>query len=708
MTIMGEGAHGRAAAWRFAAALLVGVSAVALASRVEAQEIPLEGVVVYGAKNAQTLNDTTASVAIVTAEEIERRQLTSFRDAFRMMGNVSDSDWVDAGFVIRGINSEGLTPGGAPLASLYIDGIQQTVNGVRRGARGLWDVEQVEVYRGPQSTLTGRAALAGAIYLKTKDPTYTVETAARGTVGSDDLREGAFMINTPLIDNQLALRMSAEYSISDSDLNYPTFSSFRKYDDLIEDEYYQIRGKLLFEPSASPGTRALLTYSFSSDSPNIDDIGGPGLGFSFNERRGDFNLPVYAEVRSTENNNVGLEITHDLTGALRFTSLTTYSHSDTQRPSVNAGTPGETDITVGDQIQKLAAQEFRLNYKDELLSAVAGVYLAYEEGEYGYVRPNNFGFRSDVSDAWDESRNAAVFGELTYEFVPTWKVVAGGRADYTESEIESTFTRTILGGGPTTVTAFAEEFDDLVFLPKAGLIKELAKNHSLGFTVQRGFRVGGAGLQRSTGESYAYDPEFTWNYEASYRGKFLDDKLHLAANVFYTDWTDQQVELYMDPLDFLSSKIVNAASSESIGFEVEAQYHPNSYLSTFVSLGYVDTEFKDFETVSLGDVSGLPFPEAPQWSIAFGAKLNNGEGYYWGFDAKYTDDFLARFGTPPQEFVDGRFIVNTQVGYEGENFGAALFAENLFDEEYFVYNDNDIAATLGNRRVIGLRITAKN
>ena len=78
----------------------------------------LPSLVVYGAKNTTTLEDTTASVGIVTAEEIEDHQIQSFRGAFRMMGNVMDGDWPDAGFVIRGVNSEGLTPGGAPLASL--------------------------------------------------------------------------------------------------------------------------------------------------------------------------------------------------------------------------------------------------------------------------------------------------------------------------------------------------------------------------------------------------------------------------------------------------------------------------------------------------------------------------------------------------------------------------------------------------------------
>lgn len=670
-----------------------------------AQEIVLEGITIFGSKVSQTLEDQSASVGIVTSKDIEEKAITSVRDAFRTLGNVSDSDFVDAGFVIRGINSEGLTPGGAPLASFYIDGVQQTVNGTRRGARGLWDVEQVEVYRGPQSTLSGRAALAGAIHVKTKDPTKKFEAAIRGTAGTLGNRDVAVMVNAP-VSNDLAIRLSAEYQTAENDINYPTFQNFALFDEFIEDEYYQIRGKALFEPGSMPGFKALLSYSLSHDSPHSDDIGGPGLGFNFSDKRGDFTLPTFVESRSADNHNIGLEVSQDFGSGIILTSLTTYSYNDTERPSVNLGTPGQANVVIGNQEQELATQEVRLNIGQGPLKAVAGIYYARTDNFAGFDRPNFFGFASDESRSTEQSDNIAAFGELTYEFAPSWKVVAGGRADYTSSDVTTSFVRTFFGGGQT-VTGFEGSFDEFVFLPKAGLIKEFSETQSVGLTVQRGFRGGGAGIQRSTGNVFTVDPEFAWNYELSYKGRFLDDKLRINANVFFMDWEDQQVEVLADPLDFTSGITVNAASSESLGFEIEAQYQVTSVLSIFASTGYVDTQFKEFNSVELGDVSGLPFPEAPKWNVAFGAQLKSEEGYYIGFDAKYTSDFLARFGQNPQEFVDGFFVANAQMGFDGEHFEAKLFAENLFDENYFTYNDNDIAATLGPRRVVGVRVTGK-
>ncbi|MCG8694079.1 MAG: TonB-dependent receptor [Minwuiales bacterium] len=661
----------------------------------------LSPITVYGARTTQTLDDVTSSVGIVSDDDIKQRELRNFRDSFRVLGNVRDSDFNDAGFVIRGINSEGLTPGGAPLASFYIDGIQQTVQGTRRGARGLWDVEQVEVYRGPQSTLAGRAALAGAIYVKTKDPSFDFETAARGTVGTDMKREGAAMVNLPLLEDQLALRVAAEYQRSESDLNYPTYRQFDRFDELIEDEFYSVRGKVLLEPNALPDTRGLLTYSYSEDSPDVRDIGGPALGFDFDDERGDFNTPNFAEVRRTEVHNTGLNITHDIAASLTLTSETGYSRSDTDRPSVNAGTAGETDIVTGDFIQDLFTQEFRLNYFGARLDATLGVYGAYEEEDAGFRRPNFFGFATDISRTDQETWNVAGFGEATYEFFPSWKVVVGGRVDHTDQEGSSFFSR-----NGAAVTDFSFSIDETVFLPKAGLIKEFGPDHTVGFVVQRGFRAGGAGIQRSTGTVFDFDSEFAWNYELSYKGRLLEGRLNLSANAFYLDLKDQQVETLEDPLDPASSRITNAAESRSFGFEVEAQAAVTEQLSGFLSVGFVETEFEDFELAGVGDLSGNAFPEAPRWNVAAGTFYRHPLGLFFGVDAEYTDDFRARIGQPPQDTLDDFFLANAQVGFEYGSLRAALFVENLFDKEYFVFEDNDIASTLGNGRLIGFSLEA--
>ena len=662
--------------------------------------VMLGSVTVYGARTTQTLQDVTASVGVTAGETIEERKVTSVPETFRFLGNVNDSAFNDAGFVIRGINSEGLTPGGAPLATTYIDGIQQTVQGARRGANSVWDVEQVEVYRGPQSTLAGRAALAGALYVKTKDPIYDYEAALRGLGGTDENYGGAVMANLPIVDDQLAFRFAAEYERFESDINYPMYDDFDRYDELIEDETFTIRGKLLMEPKGVPEARAVLTYSYSEDRPIPSDIGGPVLGFDYDEERGDFNLPVFAEVRTTAVHNAGLEVTYDLTSDWVLTSQTSFSHSDTERPSVNEGTEGEIFVVSGDFVQKLATQEFRLNYYGDALEATLGLYGAYD---YQDGSRRRFLGSEDISLSEQEVWNAAAFGEATYEFYPSWKILFGGRVDYTHTQGSQFFE-----SGGITFTDFSHSMDDEIFLPKAGLIKEFGEDHTVGLTVQRAFRAGGVGVQFSTGEVFEFGPETAWNYELSYKGNLLDDRLRLSGNLFYLDLQDQQVEVLADPLDQGTAFITNAGKSRAYGFEAEAQADVTDELSTFLSVGYVDTKFEEFETDSfIGDLSGLDFPEAPEWSVAFGFLYEHDSGLFFGADAKYTDDFLSAFGSPPQDRLDDYFIANAQVGYRYKGATLTVFGENLFDEDYFTNRDGDVAGSIGLGRFVGAAVDLK-
>ena len=163
------------------------------------------------------------------------------------------------------------------------------------------------------------------------------------------------------------------------------------------------------------------------------------------------------------------------------------------------------------------------------------------------------------------------------------------------------------------------------------------------------------------------------------------------------------------PQDFATTITVNAASSKSYGFELEGQYQITETLSSFVSVGYVKTEFSDFIDSSLGDLSGFPFPESPEWNVVIGGRYEHPSGFYLGADAKYIDDYLARFGAPPQEYLDSYWTANAQAGWNSGQWELSLFAENVFDEDYVVYNDRndtgDIAATLGYPQRVGVSVT---
>lgn len=678
----------------------------------------LAPIVLHGDRTASTLDETRASVSVVRGEPVDAPAVQTVKDAYRRAANVSAGDWTESGFIIRGINSEGLVPGGAgaPLASFYIDGVQQTTDGTRRGARGMFDAEQVEIYRGPQSTLSGRAALAGAIYMRTIDPDFIRSGAAQLTYGSDNHRQAGLAFGDALGSN-LAYRFSAEWSKKDSDINYPSYRRFERYDDFATDEYYTLRGKVLWLPMGDQATRVLFSYSHSYDSPEYNDIVGSawsGAAPSYSARRGDAwgaltpepyasmvgELPAFQETRSTKVDNFGIEVTHDFSDVLRFTSMTGFSRSVTDRPSINAGTPGEFLFTEGQFTQRTISQEFRLNYEVDGFRWVAGVYGAWLD---------NDAWRNSTLLSYDESRNStdisnlALFGETTYEFAPGWNVIAGARLDWISQKQDAFYA---VNGMVTSDTA--SDFDDTVLLPKFGIEYAFTNGQTVSLIYQEGYRQGGAGIRSSDGVVYSYDPEYAKTLELAWRARFLDDRLSVGANVFYQDWKHQQIEVMADPTDFASSYIANAGKSESYGGELELAYAATDELNLFASVGLLHTEFKEFNIESWGaDFSGQAFPNAPEQMVALGFRWAQEQGWFAAAAAKYTSSSTSRLEqgvTRPVE-LKPYTIVDAEFGYAWEEVKLTAYATNLFDKEYFTYEYGPGAlATLGERREVGMRL----
>ncbi|MQB11991.1 TonB-dependent receptor [Agrobacterium sp. ICMP 6402] len=670
----------------------------------------LEAITIYGARNASTLGATTTSVAIVNAETLVESQIRTTQDTYRRMANVLDSATVNAGFVIRGMSSEGLVPSGGPAGSVYVDGIVQTRYNARFGARNLWDVEQVEVYRGPQSTLSGRAAMTGAIYIKSKDPTFDRQVELSGTVGSDDLAGTAFMVNTPVVEDQMALRISGAFERSHAQPNYSNFSIFDNFDDLTTDISGVVRAKVLITPSEMPDTRALLTYSYSKDRPN-DALVGLDTG------RGDFNdSPVtYTEYRWTEAHNVGLEVTHDFSNTLRFTSQTGYQYGINNRRSIDYGTPGTIYGSTGEDDNSIFTQEFRLNYEGDRWKWVAGVYGSHEvwDGATDFIVDYPGFGPVQLSDTQNRrTSNFAVFGEATYEFAPTWFATVGGRLDYLK---DRDYQRNYFGLiDPSAVLAGTpSSLNELNFVPKVGISKELSDTQTVALTYTQGFRSGGSYIDRLDPTNFkvaTYDPEFSQNVELSYKGMHLDDRLTLNANLFYTKYDDQQIEIRPNPAIPGYRITSNAATSRAWGFEIEPTYEVTDQFTAFTSIGYLNTKFLEFNHASIGDQSGKAFPEAPELSWAFGGRYEFDNGVFVGADAKYTTSYNSRFGTKGMYDIDPRFIVNAQTGFKKDNWEVTAFVENLTDEKYFTIVDRDAAKPFGQQgkgRSYGLNVRVK-
>jgi outer membrane receptor protein involved in Fe transport len=668
----------------------------------------LQRIVITGEKIARDLKDTTTSVGVVSAERIDAQGVRTLPEAFRLLGNVRDADFLDAGILIRGINSEGVGgPAGRPLASVYIDGVAQTDQGVRRGASGLWDVEQIEVLRGPQSTVSGRNALAGAIRLKTKDPTFQWEGAGQLRGGNQDQRGVAAMLSGPLTDT-LAFRFAADASHARGFIDYPLYDGLPRLEERRDDDYRQWRGKLLFKPRNLGGLTLLFSHANAYDSPSYDDVDGPSAGLDWFDRSwGAQALPVFVEARSSRNPSTVLEAKLPLGGPWRIESLTTRVQSKTARPSVDEASRGLITQTE-------VAQELRLHHDAKDLRAVAGLYANREkfQDDRDQVRP----FAPDELRSDRRSgrvRNEALFGEVNWT-TGAWTWIAGLRHDRERQTSDSLAQRVDLPSS-TVTSSFAENLSAgySATLPKLGASWAVAPEHTLGLVLQQGYRAGGAAVDPATNQPYEYAPEKANNLELSWRWQSSDRRWRVNANVFEMRWKNQQVNVPQIPGDFTSDIIVNAGRSRVRGGELELQARPTAALDLFASVGVADTRFTDFEFLQFGaplDLRGLPFPQAPKTSLALGGQWRAG-GWFVGGDVKHTSRALSRsvFEGVPADYLPAYTVLNLRGGYAWKQARVSVYADNATDEKYFLYRFDDPSfqvGTVGKGRSVGVVLDA--
>ena len=246
-------------------------------------------------------------------------------------------------------------------------------------------------------------------------------------------------------------------------------------------------------------------------------------------------------------------------------------------------------------------------------------------------------------------------------------------------------------------------------LPKGGIEMAWTPDLSTALVVQRGYRSGGSSFNTARSQLFAYDPEFTWNYELSLRSAWLDGRLTLNANAFYIDWTEQQANANFGNGSY-DSHTVNAGKSHVYGFEIEVAHRISSGFDWYASVGHTRTKFDAFVTDvgSITDLSGLEFPYAPKWTLSGGANVRFGGGFNANVNASYRSGVMTDVSIPQTDSrVSARTLVNARIGYETDQWSLSLFANNLFDEKYDQYiNDFANFAVIGAPRSVGVVLEA--
>jgi len=328
-------------------------------------------IVVTGLKFDRTLQDTPTSVKVFTAEEIDRQNLVSVYDLIDRTANLS-STFAESGFNIRGISSTNVSGTGlGDLATVYLDGSPLPREASGGGPLDLWDLEQVEILRGPQSTLQGRNALAGAIILRTADPSFDWKGKARAMItDADGEYRVAAAVGGPIVPDVLAFRVAGEIARGDGLIE----NSFAG-GDYAKSHSEVLRGKLLFTPWGADGLKVVASYLRDRH------FGNDGRGYTFTDlpnswkrRTVEANRDTYTK---TSTDLFTLDASLPLGDVFTLSSISTYNHLKTF--STYDGDLRREDEAYGEYStnQKIFSQEIRLTFDTGALQGLIGAYYSH-------------------------------------------------------------------------------------------------------------------------------------------------------------------------------------------------------------------------------------------------------------------------------------------------------------------------------------------
>ncbi|WP_070968597.1 TonB-dependent receptor [Vibrio sonorensis] len=642
--------------------LAVSISSVLFGAPAYAEQQPvkkLEEVTVIGEKVERSIYETGSSVRVFDEDTIRSTpKLTQVEDLLELTPNLVHAGHGNDLPSVRGIDGSGPSNGGLsvfagadPRLNLSIDGRSLTYSEIAFGPRSLWDVEQVEVFLGPQSYVQGRNSSAGSIVVKSKDPVHEFETSVKTGYGENRYSQNAAMINVPLVEEQLAVRLSFDQQKRKSAV---PIASYEPAGDSKRVETTIARAKFLIEPEKLTGFSSVLAVDHTDTRApqNENKIG------SLNEYR-----PVY-ETKSTNGNWF---IDWQLNDAFTFENRLIVTEFEFERFS--------SPIDRGDLV--VEGDEFsiepliRYQSTDGNLSALFGARYFSSEQDDVYSSNN-----SDIPMS-GETKTASLFAEATYSVAPQFDVTLAARFEKENKKRKAKGTE-----APWYVFDLDYDEDVSVFLPKIELAYRPQSNQTIGFRVGKGYSNGGAGLSFDptdrTGNApmlaYGFDKEYVWNYELYTRHGLADSRVALTSNWFYNDFDGMQAT-QARPDNFIV--IQNLDDAKTYGAEFGLSWLATYDLELQAAVGLLKTDYTETEAQG-GKRKELS--RAPSISGNFAALYTFAEGFEASANANYTGSYYSDIANTEAMEVDSYWTVNTQLSYEFTNGRASLFATNLFDD----------------------------
>lgn len=656
----------------------------------------ISDIVVTARKRAESIQSVPIAVTALDSAAIESKLILDVSDLGRTTPNVTFApiSITKTQFApyIRGIGTRAQEPFQDPAVAISIDGAY--LGTLIGSVVDIFDVEQIEVLRGPQGTLQGRNSPAGAINITTRRPGDTLGARFEASYGNFNTWSVKGAIDGPVVEGKLGAKLAAFTSQSDGYVRN-TLTGKRQGGQ----ETYGGRIGLMFTPTDT--LSAYLTADYLRDTGQ-----GPGLRnvastIAANPDQPDVLLcsalvsfgQCTTEEKYTSSTNfvkdnlvkvwsVTSNINWEMTDDLTLTSITNYRDAyDRQNVDVD-GTSLPLLESFDQTIDSTQfSQELRVASSAERFQWVAGLY--YANVKFDLLQPL-LALGSIVPAERGQKLNSyAVFGQGTFDITDQWSVSGGFRQSWDKKDIYSVFFNPSPPEVPTAPATYRKsaKFDNLSI--ELGTEYKFTRDALAYFRFAQGYRSGGINAGQAVASLVLpYQPEKVNTFEAGLKTEWLDRRLRFNLTGFWTDYNDLQrdVVVTLPVAPFIATVVQNQGKARIKGIEVEIVARPIEALTYTASAGYLQAKYRD---------TGNRLPFAPAWtlqsSLEYKIDLGNAGTLTPSADVSMRSDANINGALQPIGDQDGYVLVNANLTYRDadSHYTVTAYVQNLTDKYYF-------------------------
>ncbi|MEM7729750.1 MAG: TonB-dependent receptor [Pseudomonadota bacterium] len=647
----------------------------------------IDEVIVTATKRAERLQDVPLSIDAFDAVAIKNADIEEISDIVLLTPGLQFAESIGRQTgtpAIRGISPFAFSD---PTVLVFVDGF--TLGFTRTGNNAaLFDLERIEVLKGPQATLYGRNALGGVINYITKKPGDAFEGYVKAEIANYDTQVLTASVGGPIVEDKVFAKLSGSYR------NFGGFidNEFDGSENINDEEDILLNGNLRLTPNENLEVNFTLNYAESEDACGDCSFVPRGFGNRFNPQSYldigagliDFNSPELVTSQNFPGGQDRDEVTAVMNvewdlGPVLLNNVTGWANSDSRivvdvERQADSGPFGDFfDLTRENEGW---STEFRLTSDTPgPFQWLVGTY--YYEADLERLLFFSAFLPNAIDSTVTDITNAAAFLNVDYSVTDALTLGFGLRYDYEENQFES------LLNGETRDT------DANVWLPKFTATYQPSSDTTFYGTISRGYHAGGTNPVSSP--VLTYDPEFVWNYEVGVKGQAMEGRLRYEFSAYYLDWLDQQVQ-QTAPQVGVNTYITNAGESHVFGIEASLSVEPVENLTLSIAGTVQEAEFDEFinvvDTPALGigpDLSGNRLINAPEVAVSGTAQYIVPEALDgWNLrmrsDFRYTGD--QAIDLTNLAIADDYVLANIYAGLENDRFEIGLFADNVFDERY--------------------------